>query len=219
MTFLKNSWLLLLSLYLVGCSSSAVNYTSEKAMDKGYNVYKTYAFLPTNDTNYSKLLNRQQLVPLLVTEASQILEKKGLKLDTLHPDCLFTYQLVMRRKFEANSEQEVVYNAQVMNVAAVPMYGPGGSGISGSSTMRSGTAPGSDVYYFSSDNRPYTYNGKMQIDTLREGSMVIDMIDAKTKKIIWRSIAEGKNQESGRLPLDQAVKTILPAMMKKLPRK
>jgi hypothetical protein len=219
---MKNTGALLIAftIFLISaCSSSSVKFSNEKILDKGYDAYKTYAFLPTTDTNYAKLVNRQRLVPLLVTEGSAALVKKGFTLDTLNPDCLFTYQLVTRRKYEANSQKETVYNQQVMNIAAVPGYSNSSSGFSGSSTMRAGTAPGSNVYYFSSDNRPYTYNGKMYIDTLREGSMVIDMIDAKTKKIIWRSVAEGKKQESALPPLEQIVKYIIPEMLKKLPRK
>jgi hypothetical protein len=205
---------------IVGCSSSSnITFTAEKGLESGYDAYKTYAFLPTTDTNYAKMINRQQLVPLLVTEGREELEKKGLRLDTAHPDCLFTYHLVMNRKYEADQQTETVYNAQVLTPAETPMYNDYGSGISGSSVMRSGTGAGSNVYYFSSDNKPYTYNGKMSIDTLREGSMVIDMIDAKTKKVIWRSVAEGKNKETAVRPLAETVKYIIPAMLRKLPRK
>ncbi len=205
---------------LTACGSSNMNFSSEKMMDKGYGAYKTYAFLPTTDTNYAKLVNRQQLVPLLVDEATKELNKKGLQLDTANPDCLFTYHLVVNRKYEVNTNTETVYNPQVMNAASVPYYtNTSGSGVSGSTTMRAGTAPGSGVYYFSSDNRPYTYNGKMTIDTLRDGSMVIDMIDARTKKIIWRSVAQGKNGESNRPELSKTVQYVIPQMLKKLPRK
>lgn len=206
--------------FIAACGSAPVTFSSEKMMDKGYNTYKTYAFLPTTDTNYTKLVNRQQLVPLLVTEVMKELDDKGMKLDTLNPDCLFTYHLVVNRKYEANQQTQTVYNNQAMNIASVPMYNTySTSGVSGSTTMRAGTAPGSQVYYFSSDNRPYTYNGKMTIDTLREGSMVIDMIDAKTKKVIWRSVAQGKQYESNRPAMKQTVDYVIPEMLKKLPRK
>ena len=153
--------LVVFSIFMVACSNSNLTFSSEKAMDKGYDAYKTYAFLPTTDTNYAKLVNRQQLVPLLTNEGMNALAKKGLKLDTANPDCLFTYRLVVKQVYAANQQQETVYNAQVMDIASVPtynMYGPGvsasqGSGVSGSSTMRAGTGPGAQVYYFSSDNR------------------------------------------------------------------
>jgi hypothetical protein len=212
--------LIIVVLILTACGSAPFTFSSEKMLEKGYNTYKTYAFLPTTDTNYTKLVNRQQLVPLLVSGVMAELNDKGMKLDTLNPDCLFTYQLVVNRKYEANATSHTVYNNQPVNIASVPTYNTySGSGISGSTTMRAGTAPGSQVYYFSSDNRPYTYNGKTTIDTLREGSMVIDMIDAKSKKIIWRSVVQSKQHETNRPDMKQTADYIIPEMLKKLPRK
>ena len=47
---------------------------------------------------------------------------------------------------------------------------------------------------FSSDNRPAVYNGKMNIDTLREGSFIIDMIDPKEGKVVWRSTGQAEKK-------------------------
>ncbi len=203
----------------MSCSQPSTLYSSETLQEGSFSKYKTYAFIPTTDTQYAKMMNRAAFVPALRGEAISLLNAKGMKLDTLNPDCLFTYRLVLNRDYDVNQQQNIAYNAQVYNVSNVPMYEYGSGAVSGSSVMRGGTAPGSDVYYFSSNNRPYTYNGKVNIDTLRQGSMVIDMIDAKTKAVIWRSVAEGTTRESeARNPAD-AVKTHLPKMMKKLPRK
>nr|MCU0389005.1 DUF4136 domain-containing protein [Chitinophagaceae bacterium] len=81
------------------------------------------------------------------------------------------------------------------------------------------TDPYANVAYFSSDNRPYSYTGALHIDTLREGSMVIDMIDAKTRKVVWRSTAQGKKYEDEKLSPEKAAGVYIPAMLKKLPRK
>jgi Domain of unknown function (DUF4136) len=176
---------------------------------------------PTTDTLYGKMIDRSKFVPVLAHEARTQIEKKGLRLDTANPHCLFTYHLVMNRKYDASSEKEVVYKPQVYSSASVPTYNTysSGSGISGGTYMRGGTAPGDDIYYFSSDNRPYSFDGKIQIDTLREGSMVIDMIDTKSRRVIWRSVAQGTRQESQKLPPEEAVKLYIPEMLKKLPRK
>lgn len=216
---MKNTGIiLLLSLLYLGCAKPSVLYSSEKMID-GYGAYKTYAFLPATDTQYAKMINRQVLIPALVKEARNALEKKGLVLDTAHPDCLFTYHLVMNRKYETSQQQYTGYNAQTYNPATVPMYNTSTSGFSGNTYVRTGTDPYSDVAHFSSDNRPYSYAGKVQIDTLREGSMVIDMIDAKTRKVIWRSVAVGTKYESETLAPEKAAEVYIPVMLKKLPRK
>jgi hypothetical protein len=211
--------LLIASTFFIACGKPSVLFSSEKMLDDGYGTYKTYAFLPTNDTLYAKMINRQVLVPALVKEARAALEKKGLVLDTAKPDCLFTYHLVVKRNFEVSQQQYTGYNAQTYNPATVPMYNTSSSAISVNSYQRTGTGPYSDVAHYSSDNKPYSYAGKVQIDTLREGSMVIDMIDAKTRKVIWRSVAEGTKYESEKLSPEKAAEIYVPAMLKKLPRK
>lgn len=216
---LKLLWATVLLILFTACSNSNVLYSTEKLMPGGYDQYKTFAFLPTTDTQYAKMLNNNRFLPLLAAEGRMILEKKGLVLDTLNPDCLFTYHLVINRTYQANQQQEVVYNQQVYNAANVPVQNQSSRAISGGSYMRAGTAPGSGIYYFSSDNRPYAFNGKMTVDTLREGSMVIDMIDTKTKAIIWRSVMQGKAIESQTMPIDESIRYYIPKMLKQLPRK
>jgi Domain of unknown function (DUF4136) len=217
---IKVSGVLLIAVVLMAaCAKPSVLFSSEKMLDKGYDAYKTYAFLPTTDTQYAKLINRQVLIPALVKEAIAVLEKKGLVLDTAKPDCLFTYHLVMNRKYDVSQQQYTGYNAQTYNPATVPMYNTSSSAISVNSYQRTGTGPYSDVAHFSSDNKPYTYAGNVQIDTLREGSMVIDMIDTKTRKVIWRSVAAGTRYESEKLSPEKAAAVFIPEMLKKLPRK
>jgi hypothetical protein len=217
---IKVSGVLLIAVVLMAaCAKPSVLFSSEKMLDKGYDAYKTYAFLPTTDTQYAKLINRQVLIPALVKEAIAALEKKGLVLDTAKPDCLFTYHLVMNRKYDVSQQQYTGYNAQTYNPATVPMYNTSSSAISVNSYQRTGTGPYSDVAHFSSDNKPYTYAGNVQIDTLREGSMVIDMIDTKTRKVIWRSVAAGTRYESEKLSPEKAAAVFIPEMLKKLPRK
>jgi hypothetical protein len=217
--YFKSFILVISVITLFACGKPSVLFSSEKLMDRGYDTYKTYAFLPTTDTMYAKMIDRKALVTAMVKEARSTIDKKGLVLDTTNPDCLFTYHLVINRKYDANQETFTGYNAQSYNPATVPMYQSSNSTISGGSYMRTSTDPYSNVAYFSSDNRPYTYTGQIHIDTLREGSMVIDMIDAKTRKVVWRSIAKGTKYEGDKLAPEVAAATFIPVMLKKLPRK
>ena len=120
-----------------------------------------------------------------------------MKLDTVNPDCFFTYRLIVNRNYEASREQQVEYTPNVY----VPAF---------DNDAR--------IYTFSSDNRPVTYAGRLSVDTLREGSLVIDMIDPKLSSVVWRSTMQGKTQETFMQPTEEAVNYIIKTMFKKFPK-
>ena len=109
------------------------------------------------------------------------------------PMPLFTYKLIVNRKYEVNQDKEVVYNPQVFTPAF-------------DNDAR--------IYTFSSDNRPVTYAGKLNVDTLREGSLVIDMIDTKKGDVIWRSAMQGTTPETYQQPSREGVDAIIHEMFK-----
>lgn len=214
----KSLFYLISVILFCSCAKKAMVFSSEKMKDVQFDKYKTYAFLPTTDTSYAKLVNRKVLIPLMAAEVKKQLDSKGLVLDTVNPDCLFTYQMVMKRDYTFSQEKITDYNAQVLAPGEIPVNNAYG-GVSGGTYMRTSTDPASNIYYFSRDNKPFTYKGQMQIDTLREGSLVIDMIDAKTKEIVWRSAVKGKKQEAAMMTPQEATQYYIPKMLKKLPRK
>ena len=57
----------------------------------------------------------------------------------------------------------------------------------------------------------------MKVTTFRDGTLVIDMIDRKENKIVWRTSAEGKVQEKDRQGVKPTVNEIVPIMFKKFP--
>ncbi|CAN5431162.1 hypothetical protein BH10BAC2_BH10BAC2_49710 [soil metagenome] len=59
----------------------------------------------------------------------------------------------------------------------------------------------------------------MDIPYMREGTFVIDMIDSKDKKIIWRTSYTGKRDETKLPPSQMVADIIVPQMSKKLPKK
>lgn len=182
---------------LHACSPGPQLYNSEKLTDKDFRTYKTFAFSPTTDTAYTVMINKKQLEEDLAQAAINELTKRGLTMDTKNPDCIFTYTLKMNRKYAVDQQQEVVYS---------PNYYPG-------------FYPNTGVVMFSSDNRPAVYNGKMNIDTLREGSLIINMIDPKENKVVWRATGQGENRETYRQPPRNVIDEIVKNMFKKFPKK
>lgn len=189
---------MLIAACIYSCSTTAGLYNTEKLSPTGYSAYKTYAFLATKDTAYTKMFDKKRLEKLLSAAAIRELNSKGMVMDTANPDCFFTYKLVVNRQYKVDQQQEVVYNANVFTPAF---------------------DNDAKVYMFSSDNRPVVYNGKYNIDTLKEGSMVIDMIDTKSGNVVWRSTASGTTKENYRQPSEGAVNQLAHNMFKKFPRR
>jgi len=188
----------LLVIFIAACASGPSMYSSEKKNGVNFSKYKTYAFLPTKDTSYAKIVNRKKLVAAMTEEAFRIMDSKGLKYDTINPDCLFRYTLIMKKDYTVSREQEVTYSPYI-ETANMPNQ--------------------PKIYYFSSDNRPEVYNGNAQLSAFRDGTMVIDMIDHKTNEVVWRSTAQARKEESQLMDLKSTVQVILPNMFHKFPIK
>jgi hypothetical protein len=184
--------------FVYSCSKPAYIAKTENLSTTGYSNYKTYAFLPTTDTAYTKMFDKKRLEALMSEAAIKELSKKGLRLDTSKPDCFFTYKLIVNRKYEVNQDKEVVYNPEVFTPAF---------------------DNDAKIYTFSSNNRPVTYAGKLNVDTLREGSFVIDMIDTKQGDVIWRSTMQATTPETYQQPSREGVNAIIHEMFKKFPKK
>jgi len=125
-----------------------------------------------------------------------------MKFDSLTPDCLFTYSLVLTKTYQVGETPPPVY-APNSNAGALP----------GQYNMYY-YVPASTAYY-----NPDLYQGSMKVTTFRDGTLLIDMIDRKTNKIVWRTNAQGKVDEKDRKGVRPTINEIVPAMFKKFPIK
>jgi len=194
-------------LILAGCYSPTANlYNSEKTEGVDYKKYKTYAWLPTKDTAYTQLVERQRVAAALAYAVREQLTERGMTMDTLNPDCLFTYTLVLKKTYDVGQQPNPVYAPQ-SNAGLIPgqynsfyYYTPG--------------APSYDLNY-----NPDLYQGGLKVTTFRDGSLVIDMIDRASKQIVWRTSAQGKVEEKDRQGVRPTINEIVPKMFKKFPVK
>jgi hypothetical protein len=187
---------------LVACYSPTANiYQAEKTKGVDFNNYKTYAWLPTKDTaTYTKMESKQKVEAALAAAVSQELNSRGMKFDSLNPDCLFTYSLVLNKTYNVGDNPPPVYAPQ-----STPGAPPGQYNM---------------YYYTPSYNYNYQvnqYSGGLQVTTFRDGTLVIDMLDRKENKIIWRTSAQGKVDERDRKGVRLTVNQIIPIMFKKFP--
>jgi hypothetical protein len=180
------------------CSSGPKMYSSESLNGVDFSKYKTYAFLPTKDTAYSKVVDRKKLVAALTEEGFRVLSEKGMVYDTANPDVLFRYNLVMKKDYQVNRDQQITYSPYI-ETANMPNQ--------------------PKIYYFSSDNRPEVYNGNAQLESYRDGTMVIDMIDHKTNEVVWRSTAQARKEEASLMDIKTTVQIVIPNMFHKFPIK
>jgi len=189
---------LMLAILFAACAPGPQMYSSEAKHGVDFTKYKTYAFLPTKDTAYAKIIDRKQLVAALTEEAFRTIGNKGLVYDTTNPDCLFRYTLVLKKEYETQRDQQVTYSPYI-------------------ETLNTPNQP--KIYYFSSDNRPEVYNGNAQLASFRNGTMVIDMIDRASNEVVWRSTATSRKAEADVADLKETVMVALPNMFHKFPIK
>lgn len=199
----KNLCFFLVMFFLMGCYSPTANlYQSEATKGVDFKNYKTYAFLATKDTAFTKLASKKAVESALSAAVIKELSARGMTRDTVNPDCLFAYTLVLTKTYQVGEEPP-------------PVYAP---------SSNTGPLPGQyDMYYYvpasTAYYNPALYQGSMQVATFRDGTLVIDMIDKKENKIIWRSSAQGKVNEKDRQGVRPTVNEIVPVMFKKFPIK
>jgi hypothetical protein len=175
-------------------------YQSEATKGVDFKKYKTFAWLASKDTSYTKLASKQAVEKFLAAAVYQQLTQRGMTFDSLNPDCLFTYTLVLNKTYNVGDQPNPVY---------APQSNPG-------------ALPGQyNMYYYvpsyDYNYQPAMYSGGLQVTTFRDGSMVIDMIDRKENKIVWRSSASGKVEEKDRKGVKPTINEIVPPMFKKFP--
>jgi hypothetical protein len=188
--------------FLTGCITPAPNnYQAEKTKGINYSNYKTYAWLPSkNDSSYTKMASKKTVESALSAAVIEQLNARGMKRDTVNPDCLFTYTLVLTKTYQVGQ-------------TAPPVYAP---------SSNVGPLPGQyDMYYWTPAD-PYSYDpalyqGANKVTTFRDGSLVIDMIDRKQNKIVWRTSAQGKVRDKDAQGVRPTINEIVPIMFKKFP--
>ncbi len=149
------------------CSPSV---TTNKLSSKDLSKYKTYAYLPNSDTVQYRSYDEEMVEQIVMQEINSELQEVGYNVDQDNPDLLIKTHVMF--------EQEE-------NTVTDPIY-----------TDYSYYYPGYSVGYSS----PYYYNNYTAVPnvvgydvdeiTYTEGTIAIDVIDAKTNEIIWRGWAE-----------------------------
>lgn len=183
---------------LVAILSSCSSYNYYSISNKKLNTeYRTYAWLPEGKSKASSIYDNDIAADKIVEAASAELDSRGFKLDNRKPDLLLRYTAVVNKETKYYNEP-VYYDAPGRYFPSL------------------GVHRGRAFYYYAYRNPFPVYVGNEQRTVnVKQGSIMIDLIDRKTKKVIWRGWAEGElnNPEKAISQLPKVIGNIF----KKLP--
>lgn len=159
MRMLKTIPVLMLPIILaVSCATPAYVEKDETA---DFSRYKTYAWID-NDKKDDKNRHTEFMKKYVHDAANAQLLKEGWREDRNKPDVLISYDLLVEKTTREQSNP--VYSRPYQRIYYNPFY------------RRYGT-----IYY------PSTFMGyDYDTETVREGTLTITMVDAKTDKTIWQ---------------------------------
>jgi hypothetical protein len=196
---MKKTIILSFTILLIGLISacSRYSYYSVGGSQAALSRYRTFAWLPplkqTRNTAYNNEIAQQS-----IQEAGTAnLEDRGLRLKGRNPDLLVRYEVMVDNK-------ERVYDQPVYNYVGGGYY-PRFGGYRG----------GRGYFYSYSAPFPVYVGNDVERVPYKEGTLVIDLIDRKTRKVIWRGYGIGEVDNPA-----QAVKDlpkVVEGIIKKLP--
>ncbi len=168
------------------CSSYNYYSVSNKPLDP--QKYKTFAWIPEGKSKSSSVYDNDVAKDKIVESATQEMTNRGFTLSNGSPDLLLRYTAVVNRSVRSYSDPVYYYAPPVM-----PYY------------------RGRGRFYYSYVNPFPIYVGDRERRIrIRENSIMIDIIDRKSSKVIWRGWAEGEldNPEKAINDLPQVVANI-----------
>ena len=163
--------LLALSVGLTACSNYNYYSVSNKKLNPSY---KSFAWLPEGKSKATKVYDNDVATDKIVEATSTALENRGFTLDNKNPDILIKYTAGVTTTTKEYNEP-VYYNQPSRLIPRV------------------GFSRGRAFYYYAYTNPYPVYVGsELRQMRVKEGSVMIDLIDRKSGKVIWRGWAEGE---------------------------
>lgn len=159
--------------------------------------YHTFAWLPPVKSTSSSVYNSDITDQRIKEAATANLENRGLMLKASKPDLLVRYNIMV-------SDKEKVYDQPVYNYAGGGYY------------PRLGYYGGRRyLYYRYSTPFPVYVGDDVERIPYKEGTLMIDLIDRKTKKVIWRGYGIGEVDNPAKAIQD--LPKVVEGIIKKLP--
>ena len=181
-----------LSICLLGCSG--YQYYAIQNTNVSFNKFATFAWLPASDSAgyYSDIVDEK-----IKDEVTAGLEKRGLSLRIVRPDLLIRYIIQVR-------DQVRYYNRPAY------VYAPG--------IVYHGVARnryGRHFYYSYTDPYPVYVGGDIEQVSYKQGTLIIDLIERRSHKVIWRGCGTGEINNPERAVRD--IPEIVEGILNKIP--
>lgn len=177
------------------CSSMQVHAYTDKSVD--FSQYRSFEWMQTKDWSENSYFDNAKAETDIQSLASTELKKRGLVQDTKNPDLLVEYHSIVKKEYQT-VRTPILGNTPYSYNPAFNFGGMGYGGM-GYGGMGGGYGPGygygggyNPMYPYGYNNVPYMTGGYQYSQTEIElGTLVIDVIDRKRNRLIWRAKAKG----------------------------
>jgi hypothetical protein len=183
-------------LFIAGISSCrSYNYYTAGLNKTNMSQYRSFAWLPPQAGKKSDM---SAIADTKVKSAAiASLSAKGLRLNDNHPDLLVTYTAMV---------------GQGSKTVMTPTY-YGGGGFYPYAGFGWGYGYGWGGWYnpYYAFGGPYTYYGGYTAtgrEHYKEGTVIIDLIDSRTHKIVWRGFGVGEAHKNQQKDIDDLPKVV-----------
>ena len=174
-SFVSGFFINLLLLLITRTAFAQVSTDYDKTVD--FRQYKTYTWAtPDIQVGKNPVYNSDLITSNIEATLKTELTKRGLSLNPESPDLLVGFHTYTDKKTKT-----VSYGP------SYPLYYPFG--------FRGGWR----YLPYGYGNWPYAWNNNMQQVPYTEGTLVVDIADAKTRQLIWRGVIEGDVSNPNRI--------------------
>ena len=161
------------ALIILSSCSGSLNTYDEYSKSIDFSKYKTYAWIPSDDTNLNNQSVERMFGKMVTTFSDEELKKKGMVLDTKNPDAVF--------RFRMGIEDMMKYSqSPTLSVGVGVGYGYGYGG------------PG----YYAGASVPVA-GGTVTEKRVAEAFLIIEMFETSTGYILWTGGARKTTEADG----------------------
>jgi hypothetical protein len=164
------------------CTTMAIYTDVDKSVN--FKNYKTYAWSPQKHIHKHKnqKFDNDIIEKRIQTNVMDELNKRGLKLDTTNPDIILDFDIMTEKKVKQDIEPVYINS---------PYYYRGFNNYNGYRYRNNFYNYGGWNNYYS-----YGYGYNMGYRTVnipyKEGTVIIDIVDADANKLVWKGYAIGE---------------------------
>ena len=200
----RSIYLALTALMILGLSAcSSYDYYTAAINKTNLSRYHTFAWMPPPNTGDKKMANSEADAKIK-DAATAALVAKGLRLSQHNPDLVVSYTTIVGRGARTNYYSPNYYGG---------WGGYGGYGGWGGWGLGFGFGWGWGGYYrpyYYAYGAPFAYGGPTYAEKehFKEGTLIIDLIDPNSRKIVWRGFGVGEVHKNPQKNVDDLPKVV-----------